>query len=92
MADGAQATALVEQLPELNRKVIYWLLQLISDVCRHTDENRMTAQSMTIVLAPNLVRPPDSFDPLLGLELNKRVVQFAERLFDSWNSSGGRGP
>ena len=49
----------------------------------------MTPVAMTIVFAPNLVSPPDSMDPMLCLQLNKRVVQFAEKLFDFWNGSGG---
>ena len=78
-ADGAQCARLVSEMPELNRKVVLWLLQLTADISRHEGDNRMTAQSMTIVLAPNLVRPPDSFDPLLALELNKNVVQVPAR-------------
>ena len=89
LSDGAACYALVEGLPDLNRRTILWLLELIYDVCRHEDQNSMTPQAMTIVFAPNLVSPPDSMDPMLCLQLNKRVVQFAEKLFDFWNGSGG---
>ena len=53
----------------------------------------MTAQSLTIVLAPNLVDAPKAFDaqPMLALELNRRVQQFLERLFEHWNETQGAG-
>jgi hypothetical protein len=76
--------AVVERLPALNRAVIEWLLQLICDVARHEETNRMTVQSLVIVFAPNVVDPPPTFPPLLGLELNRRVVLFLERAFDEW--------
>jgi len=88
---GEQADHIVSQLPERNRATIYWLLHLIFDICRYEDDNRMTAQSMTIVFAPNLVFAPESISPLDALELNKRVVHFTELLFSHWNlAEGGR--
>uniref|UniRef100_A0A7S4F5H1 Rho-GAP domain-containing protein n=1 Tax=Chrysotila carterae TaxID=13221 RepID=A0A7S4F5H1_CHRCT len=78
---------IVQRLPDANRKTIYWLLQLITDICRYESDNRMTAQSMTIVLAPNLLLAPPTLGPLEALELNTRVVQFTELLFQHWNSS-----
>ena len=73
------------RLPDLNKRVLRWLLELTGDICRHEKENRMTAQSISIVFAPNIVYPPDSMPPLLALELNKRVVVFIELLFEYWN-------
>jgi len=86
--DAAQCDRLIQQLPEANRTVIYWLLDLITDICRYEPQNRMTAQSMTIVLAPNLVLAPPALGPLEALELNSRVVHFTELLFSHWNSAG----
>ena len=80
---------LLQSLDTPRKGLFLWLLELIYDVCRHEDQNSMTPQAMTIVFAPNLVSPPDSMDPMLCLQLNKRVVQFAEKLFDFWNGSGG---
>ena len=44
---------------------------------------------MTIVFSPNLLDPPMTVDPMLALELNKRIVRFLERLFEYWNQNGG---
>jgi len=88
--DGAECEKLVQRLPEVNRKVVYWLLELICDICRHESDNRMTAQSMTIVFAPNLVIAPESLGPFEALELNSRVVKFAGELFNHWNTNGAR--
>ena len=60
-----------------------WLLELIVDLCRYESDNRMTAQGLCIVFAPNLVNPPDSMDLLLQVELNKRVKEFLELLFQA---------
>jgi hypothetical protein len=90
--DGEQCAQVVQQMPELNLCVIDWLLRLFCDICRHEAENRMTAMSLTIVFAPNLFDPPLTVDPMLALELNKRVVRFLERLFDYWNQHGSLTP
>ena len=69
-----ECVALCRRLPEINQKTIFWLLDLIADVCRHEADNRMTSQGLIIVFAPNLVGPPTTMDPYLSLELNKRCV------------------
>ena len=89
---GEQCIQAVQQMPELNRCVVNWLLGLFCEICRHEADNRMTATSLTIVFAPNLLDPPASVDPLLALELNKRMVHFLERLFDQWNQNAGLAP
>ncbi len=86
---GEQCAALCSRLPEPNRTVVRWLLDLIVDLCRHESDNRMTAQGLCIVFAPNLVNPPDSMDLMLQVELNKRVKEFLELLFQAHNASGG---
>jgi len=89
---GEQCAQLVLQMPEVNRRVIDWLLRLFCEICRHEEENRMTATSLTIVFAPNLLNPPPTVDPMLALELNKRMVRFLEKLFDYWNQHGSFAP
>ena len=86
---GEQCAELCSRLPEPNRTVVRWLLDLIVDLCRHESDNRMTAQGLCIVFAPNLVNPPDSMDLMLQVELNKRVKEFLELLFQAHNASGG---
>ena len=78
-----QCAALCSRLPEPNRTTVRWLLELIVDLCRYESDNRMTAQGLCIVFAPNLVNPPDSMDLLLQVELNKRVKEFLELLFQA---------
>ena len=72
ISSGEECVALCRRLPELNQKMIFWLLGLIAEVCRYEADNRMTAQGLIIVFAPNLVGPPPTMDPYLSLELNKR--------------------
>jgi len=49
----------------------------------------MTAQSMIIVFAPNLIVPRADLDPLSALQVNQHVVRFMELLFGHWNEVGG---
>ena len=44
MQTGEQCAELCYRLPEPNRTVVLWLLDLIVDLCRHESDNRMTAQ------------------------------------------------
>ena len=78
--EGAQCNAVVNDLPELQRTTMRWLLQLFCDISRHEAENRMTIKSLSVVFAPNIVDPPPTMPPMLALELNGRVVTFLERL------------
>lgn len=83
-----QCAQIVLCLPEVHQSTVIWLLQLFTDICRHETQNRMTAQSLTIVFSPNLLDPPSDVNPIFALELNKRMVRFLERLFDYWNHHG----
>lgn len=85
---GDQCAQVVRQMPELHQRVVCWLLELFTDICRHETANRMTATSLTIVFSPNLLDPPLNVDTMVALELNKRMVRFLERLFDFWNTHG----
>ena len=69
--------------------VSHWFYRGCVDLCRYESDNRMTAQGLCIVFAPNLVNPPDSMDLMLQVELNKRVKEFLELLFQAHNASGG---
>jgi hypothetical protein len=89
LTTGAECAAALQQLPVVNRRTIYWLLELITDICKYETENRMTAQSMVIVFAPNLISAPEALDPMSALEVNKRVVQFMELLFIHYIETDG---
>ena len=49
----------------------------------------MTAQSMIIVFAPNLIVPRADLDPLSALQVNQHVIRFMELLFGHWNEVRG---
>jgi len=86
---GAGCYEAMQGLPEPRRSTVRWLLELIGDVCRYESENRMTAQSMIIVFAPNLIVPRADLDPLSALQVNQHVVRFMELLFGHWNEVRG---
>ncbi|ETL77668.1 hypothetical protein L917_21398 [Phytophthora nicotianae] len=49
-------------LPPLHQSVVLWLLDLLNEVVKHENENKMTTKSMAIVMVPNLlsVENPDA--------------------------------
>jgi len=87
LQDHTQCAHAMRLMPELHRRIIEWLLRLFTDICQHEMENRMTVTSLTIVFSPNLLDPPRSIDPMLVLELNKRVAYSLERLFGYWTEN-----
>ncbi|EEY65492.1 uncharacterized protein PITG_16803 [Phytophthora infestans T30-4] len=43
------------QLPPLHQSVVLWLLDLLNEVVKHEQENKMTTKSIAIVMVPNLL-------------------------------------
>lgn len=52
-----------------------WLLDLLNEVVKYEDENKMTAKSMAIVMAPNLLRVT-STDAAVVLATYRQVADF----------------
>ncbi|KAL0480086.1 gacJJ [Acrasis kona] len=51
---------LVMKLPEKNKLVLYFLLQHLVRVSKHSDQNKMSVQSLSIVFGPTLFRSTDN--------------------------------
>lgn len=54
VADQNAAWAIVQGLPEPNRSVVLWLLDLLVEVAGSSDTNKMTPHNLAIVFSPNL--------------------------------------
>jgi len=50
----------------------------------------MTAKSLAVVFAPNLVDPPKTMAPMDAFEVNRRVVTFVERLIEQEGAAGSQ--
>lgn len=73
------AMDIVDELPELNRRVIKYLakyLQIVGDPTNQP-KTKMTVSNLAIVFAPNLLRCPDD-NPLVILQNSKREQHFVK--------------
>eukprot|EP00736_Rhodelphis_marinus_P013629 Rmarinus@m.2077 len=68
--------ALLEGLPEPNRSIMFFLLDLITDISKNEAVNKMGPRNMAIVFAPNLYSAPKDMDPFYALQLSQQVAQF----------------
>ncbi|KAH3760848.1 rho GTPase-activating protein 9 [Pelomyxa schiedti] len=62
---------LVKALPELNRKLMHYMVKFLRDVAAHCEKNRMTSENLAIVFGPSLL--PGPADKAL-LHVNKLPV------------------
>jgi len=62
-------------LPEPQKTLLDWLLQLLIMTSSNSSINKMTAQNLAIVVAPNLYDVSTS-NPMEGLVMSQKCVQF----------------
>ncbi|EFA79783.1 RhoGAP domain-containing protein [Heterostelium album PN500] len=65
----------VNKLPEMQKNLLDWLMNLLLHVASHSNVNKMTLQNLAIVVAPNLYDVSSS-NPMEGLVLSQKCVQF----------------
>jgi len=68
-------------LPEPNRSITKWLLELLADVAANEQQNKMSARNLAIVVAPNLFSTSE-IDPVESLTLSQKVVNFVFQLLE----------
>lgn len=73
--DQEKCIAAFNTLPEPNKSLMDWLIDMLAEVTRSSDVNKMTPQNLSIVVAPNLYDPQGA-DPLEGLVMSQKAVQF----------------
>jgi hypothetical protein len=71
-----QCLALFDTLPEPNKGVFLWLLDLMADVAKNHQVNRMGTKAIAIVVAPNLFLPGKDEDPMKSLLVSQKTVNF----------------
>lgn len=71
---------LFETLPQPNKGVFLWLLDVMMDVAMNHKVNRMGSKAISIVVAPNLFLPPKDEDPMKSLLLSQKTVNFVNNI------------
>ncbi|XP_012268555.1 rho GTPase-activating protein 1 isoform X1 [Athalia rosae] len=70
---------LFEKLPEINYRLLQYIVQFLSRVMDRSDLNKMTSSNLAVVFGPNLVRAPSSRG--MSLSAIGPINQFTDFLF-----------
>jgi len=70
-----------ESLPELQKTLLSWLMDLLIMTAQNSKENKMTSQNLAIVVAPNLYDVSTS-NPMEGLVMSQKCVQFLHNVLN----------
>jgi len=79
--DVAGCVKAFEDLPELQKTLLSWLMDLLIEVSQYCKENKMTSQNLAIVVAPNLY-DVSTTNPMEGLVLSQKCVQFLHNVLN----------
>jgi hypothetical protein len=87
VSDGSATQASVRAFYEaraspLTRQCVAFLVKLLVDIVRNSDENKMTVRNLAIVFAPSFLRCP-SDDPMVMLTNSKYETQFTVLLLEA---------
>jgi Rho GTPase-activating protein 22/24/25 len=69
-----------KKLEDPNHTLLQWLVDLVSDVAALEQINKMNPRNLAIVIAPNLYCTPPGTDPIEGLMISQKVVDFVLHL------------
>lgn len=70
-----------DDLPDLQKTLLSWLMELLMSVAQYSKENKMTSQNLAIVVAPNLYDVSTS-NPMEGLVMSQKCVQFLHNILN----------
>eukprot|EP00501_MAST-03F_sp_TOSAG23-6_P000220 GSMAST32.ASY1.ANO1.225.1 assembled CDS len=70
-----KAGQFVISLPEPNKTIFLWLLDLMEKVVLNNHVNRMKPRALAIVIAPNLYKPADGANPIIMMQFSGKVVR-----------------
>lgn len=77
----------VEQLPDVNQKVLMFMLNCFVEVNKHEKDNRMNFSALSTCFAPNVLRPTDPLEELKFIEhmqvFFKNMLEYKSLIFDA---------
>jgi len=80
--DSEKALAVVNSLPELNRRIAKCIVHLLQDVSKYEAVNKMSVSNLAMVFAPNFLRCP-SQDPQVIFENTKYEQEWLKNLISN---------
>eukprot|EP01132_Coremiostelium_polycephalum_P001274 gene1274-1605_t len=83
--DESECVAAVNNLPEPQKSLLDWLMNLLLEVSSYSTINKMTAQNLAIVVAPNLYDVSSS-NPMEGLESVEKIEWMPDKMAIQCNS------
>ena len=85
---AAGPLALMRRLPARERALCEWVVDVMAVVVAREAHNRMGVDAIAVVIAPNLLRPPDTPDPAAMLGFTQQSVEFVEALLAEHMGAG----
>lgn len=79
--DVAGCVKAFESLPDLQKTLLSWLMDVLIMTAQNSKENKMTSQNLSIVVAPNLYDVATS-NPMEGLVMSQKCVQFLHNVLN----------
>jgi len=70
-----------DELPDLQKTLLSWLMDLLIETAQFAKENKMTSQNLAIVVAPNLY-DVSTTNPMEGLVMSQKCVQFLHNVLN----------
>jgi len=82
--DPENSVALVQKLPKLNRRVVYFVIEYLRKVAQpeNVPKTKMSIQNLAMVFAPNFLRCP-SVDPSMIFNTQKHQQTFVRHLIEA---------
>jgi len=72
-------------LREPQRSIILWLWDLLAEVSKHSEINKMDTRNLVTVISPCLFKPSKFPDPMLAMTYSRKVLTFSE-IAVNWRS------
>jgi hypothetical protein len=85
MCDQGKFLGFVEQLPQVHRMTLTYLVGFLQEVCANTQVNGMDGHDLAVMFGPLVVRP--AMSPSIAERLAQASVAFFERLLGAWDCS-----
>ena len=78
LLDGKDVPAMqmIQKLPQPQNDLCMWLVDVMAAVVANESANRMGIEAISVVVAPNLLRPPDVPDANVVFAFTQKSVKF----------------
>lgn len=74
-----------ESLPRENYRNIQYLFKFLHEVTKHSEQNKMTASNLAIVISPNVIWDCEDVHDTMDVTVGNSLAQVVELIIDQYN-------